>query len=92
MFAIYLAFHSKNIRFSEWMYDILKGHRLWNKYEECSIFIVKSRCYKENKTDNLLEAPWAINEASMDSQEETTVLDYDTSNHYMKSYLDKYQK
>ena len=74
------------------MYDILKGHRLWSKYQECSIFIIKSCCLRPNEKDILVETPWTINEASIESKEETTVLDYDTSNHYMKSYLETYQK
>ena len=59
LLTIYLIFHSKNIRFSDWMIDIMIGHRLGSKYEKWSIFIVKSKWFintNENEsTDSLME-------------------------------------
>ena len=55
----YLAYHSKNIRFSEWMLDIMKGYKLGYWYEECSIFIFKSPWYKP-KYNRLIDTPSSI--------------------------------
>ena len=89
LLLIYLAYHSHNIKFAEWMVDLMIGHKQINKYGECSIFIYRSDLFMRRKHEENSDVLPSINDN--EDEIEDIKIDYDDSNHYMKTFLAKIQ-
>ena len=71
------------------MLDLMIGHKKINWYGEWSIFIVKSKLFQRKKLESKSESQLSLNETEDISDDH--IIDYDDSNHYMKTFLSKYK-
>ena len=84
---IYYFYNIKNIKFKEWIYDILKGYKISRKYEDSSIFIKRSWFYHSTPPPS----PASSHISSMSSETlESFTHDYSSSDEYMRNYKQKY--
>ena len=90
VFLLSLLFRrSKNIKFGEWIEDLMKGYKMEHKYHECSIFIIQSPFYKDKDVyQPLIDSQISNQYNSSGSSINSFHPDYDTSNFYMSKYLD----
>ena len=90
-FYFFLASNFKNIRFSEWMANVMVGHQMLKNYPSWSVFIQESRFWNPDisKSINVNITSSAINDVDS-SLYDSAPLDYDMSDFYMRKYKEKY--
>ena len=82
---IYAIMNTKNIKFKNWIEDIMSGYKIEKNFHLASIFILKNRFYTEKQKLNLSSSETSENTINS-SLYQSIEPDYEVTDEYMKYY------